>query len=92
VLRFLGVRLGRKLDNRKNAFKGYQALFSGNSDHSNKGKKDMHEGFEFGWEDFGHFVQTATIPEASETSMPTGVNVWPDPSDAPSFRKALLTY
>ncbi|VDB90073.1 unnamed protein product [Peniophora sp. CBMAI 1063] len=73
-----------KLDNKTTPnFKGYNAVFSGQ--HDPLSQKDMHEGFEFGYEDLngsGH------VPE--KDSAMAGANVWPE--SPAGFREALLDY
>ncbi|KDQ49234.1 hypothetical protein JAAARDRAFT_43023 [Jaapia argillacea MUCL 33604] len=73
-----------ELDMRKNNFKGYNPVLSSNNDPENRG--DLHEGFEFGWEDL---VAKPSVDEGA-TARSLAANVWP--SDAPGFREALLEY
>ena len=85
---FFSLPLDHKeeLDIRKTSnFKGYTALLSSNNDPDNAG--DMHEGFEFGWEE----MQAKEFDEkrANDGAM-AGANVWP--RDLPGFRKDVLTY
>jgi len=70
-----------KLDIHKSAnFKGYTALLGENTDPENRG--DLHEGFDFGWEDL-----------ATPYDGPMGgENVWPDTSEMPDFKPTLLQY
>ncbi|KAL4249350.1 iron/ascorbate-dependent oxidoreductase family protein [Abortiporus biennis] len=66
-------------------FKGYTALMSSNNDPENAG--DMHEGFEFGWEELIPKEQDGK--RANDGAM-AGANVWP--SDLPRFREDVLGY
>ncbi|EPQ54847.1 Clavaminate synthase-like protein, partial [Gloeophyllum trabeum ATCC 11539] len=68
-------------------FKGYNPLFSSNNDPN--GAKDMHEGFEFGWEELN--PKELDEKRANDGVM-AGNNVWPRKDDAPHFREAVLTY
>jgi len=66
-------------------FKGYNPVLSSNNDPQNGG--DMHEGFEFGWEEL-----KAKIDDEKRVNdgVMAGANVWPKhPS---GFREAVLTY
>ncbi len=73
-----------KYDSRKSrSFKGYTAFLSGNSDPANSG--DMHEGFDFGFED----LDLGQKSSRSESAM-SGANVWP--KEVPDFREAVLKY
>ncbi|THH27604.1 hypothetical protein EUX98_g6588 [Antrodiella citrinella] len=75
-----------EIDIRKTAnYKGYTALLSSNNDPDNAG--DMHEGFEFGWEE----IRPKGFDEkrANDGAM-AGANVWPQ--DVPGFREDVLTY
>jgi len=75
-----------EIDIRKSMnYKGYTALLSSNNDPDNAG--DMHEGFEFGWEE----MQAKEFDEkrANDGAM-AGANVWP--RDVPGFREDVLTY
>lgn len=67
------------------AFKGYNSLLSSNNDPMSMG--DMHEGFEFGWEEL---VAKEHDEKRVNDGVMTGANVWP--KDLPSFREAALTY
>jgi len=66
-------------------FKGYNALLSSNNNPENAG--DMHEGFEFGWEELT--PKENDEKRANDGAM-AGANVWPE--DAPTFREDVLTY
>lgn len=86
--RFFSLPIERKeeIDIRKTAnYKGYTTLLSSNNDPENAG--DMHEGFEFGWEE----MQAKEFDEkrANDGAM-AGANVWP--SDLPGFREDVLAY
>lgn len=61
---------------------GYSPLMSGKNDPNGAG--DLHEGFEFGWEEM------ASSSERNLDTAMSGKNVWPEGS--PSFRKASLEY
>ena len=86
--RFFSLPESQKLeiDIRKSSnYKGYTALLSSNNDPDNAG--DMHEGFEFGWEE----MQAKEFDEkrANDGAM-AGANVWP--KDVPGFREDVLSY
>lgn len=66
-------------------FKGYNPILSSNNNPENAG--DMHEGFEFGWEEL---VPKADDEKRANDGVMAGGNVWP--KDLPSFRQAVLTY
>ncbi|CAL1713681.1 unnamed protein product [Somion occarium] len=66
-------------------FKGYTALLSSNNDPENAG--DMHEGFEFGWEELE--AKASDEKRANDGAM-AGANVWP--KDLPGFRENVLGY
>lgn len=66
-------------------FKGYNSLLSSNNDPTSMG--DMHEGFEFGWEEL---VSKDHDQKRANDGVMAGANVWPE--DLPSFREAALTY
>ncbi|KIP03983.1 hypothetical protein PHLGIDRAFT_213895 [Phlebiopsis gigantea 11061_1 CR5-6] len=66
-------------------FKGYNSLLSSNNDPTSMG--DMHEGFEFGWEEL---VSKEHDQKRANDGVMAGANVWPE--DLPSFREAALTY
>ncbi|TFY72244.1 hypothetical protein EVG20_g744 [Dentipellis fragilis] len=68
-------------------FKGYTAVLSSNNDPANSG--DMHEGFEFGWEELDA-DKTANDPRRANDGVMAGANVWP--SEAPGFREGMLPY
>lgn len=75
-----------ELDNTKTAnFKGYNAVLTSNNDPLGAG--DMHEGFEFGWEEMR---PKENDEKRSNDGAMAGGNVWP--SDLPEFREAILTY
>ncbi|KAI0671179.1 Clavaminate synthase-like protein [Trametes maxima] len=85
---FFDLPLEKKteLDIRKTAnFKGYNAILSSNNDPLNRG--DLHEGFEFGWEELS--ARDYDEKRANDGAM-AGVNVWP--SDLPAFRPSVLAY
>lgn len=75
-----------EVNNKKTAnFKGYNAVLTSNNDPAGAG--DMHEGFEFGWEE--------TVPKEDDEKrandgVMAGGNIWP--SNLPGFREAVLTY
>lgn len=66
-------------------FKGYTALLSSNNDPSNRG--DMHEGFEFGWEEM---VPKVDDEKRASDGVMAGANVWPE--GVPGFRESVLGY
>ncbi|EKM49812.1 uncharacterized protein PHACADRAFT_106367 [Phanerochaete carnosa HHB-10118-sp] len=69
-----------ELDITKNpGFKGYNAVLSSNNNPANMG--DMHEGFEFGWEEM---VPKERDEKRANDGVMAGANVWPE--DLPSFR------
>ena len=75
-----------ELDIKKSpGFKGYNALLGSNNDPLSMG--DMHEGFEFGWEEL---VPKEHDEKRAHDGVMAGANVWP--KDLPSFREATLTY
>ncbi|TFK48795.1 Clavaminate synthase-like protein [Heliocybe sulcata] len=77
-----------EIDMRKTPnFKGYNPLFSSNNDPN--GLKDMHEGFEFGWEEM---APQERDEKRAEDGVMAGSNVWPPKEDAPAFREAVLSY
>ncbi|KZS93816.1 Clavaminate synthase-like protein [Sistotremastrum niveocremeum HHB9708] len=65
--------------------KGYSPLQSGKNDpYASQG--DMHEGFEFGWED----LEVTEAGKTRDDGVMSGDNLWPEqPRD---FRKAALVY
>ncbi|KAI9066009.1 Clavaminate synthase-like protein [Trametes sanguinea] len=86
---FFSLPLEKKmeLDIRKTAnFKGYNPVLSSNNDPLNRG--DLHEGFEFGWEE----LQSREYDEkrAHDDGVMAGANVWP--SEPADFREATLGY
>ncbi|KAI8986155.1 Clavaminate synthase-like protein [Trametes punicea] len=85
---FFSLPLEKKmeLDIRKAAnFKGYNPILSSNNDPLNRG--DLHEGFEFGWEE----VDTPYYnKKRAVDGVMTGANVWP--SELPGFRESVLSY
>ena len=86
--RFFSLPLERKeeIDYHKTTnYKGYAGLLSSNNDPDNAG--DMHEGFEFGWEE----MQPKEFDEkrANDGAM-AGANIWPN--DLPGFREDVLAY
>lgn len=74
-----------QVDLRKNNFKGYNPVLSSSNDPNSDG--DMHEGFEFGWEQLHAILNDE---KRSNDGAMAGANVWP--SDVPGFREAVLTY
>ncbi|KAJ8487237.1 hypothetical protein ONZ51_g4303 [Trametes cubensis] len=82
----LPVERKMELDIRKTSnFKGYNALLTSNNDPLNRG--DLHEGFEFGWEE----LQARDNDEKrANDGVMAGANVWP--SDLPDFRESVLGY
>ncbi|KAI0329030.1 Clavaminate synthase-like protein [Cubamyces sp. BRFM 1775] len=82
----LPVERKMELDIRKTSnFKGYTAILSSNNDPLNRG--DLHEGFEFGWEE----IQARINDEKrANDGVMAGANVWP--SDLPGFREPVLSY
>ena len=66
-------------------FKGYTPLLSSNNDPENAG--DMHEGFEFGWEEM--VAKEDDEKRANDGAM-AGANTWPD--GPPGFREDVLGY
>lgn len=68
-------------------FKGYNPVLSSNNDPANRG--DLHEGFEFGWEDLD---SRATDERRAHDGAMAGANVWPSPSDVLGFRESVLGY
>ncbi|KAI0694712.1 Clavaminate synthase-like protein [Earliella scabrosa] len=85
---FFSLPLEKKmvLDIRKTPnFKGYTPVLSSNNDPGNSG--DLHEGFEFGWEELN--ARADDEKRANDGAM-AGANVWP--SDVPGFRESVLAY
>ena len=75
-----------EIEYRKTAnFKGYNPILSSNNNPESAG--DMHEGFEFGWEEM---IAKVDDEKRANDGVMAGANVWP--SDLPSFRQAALTY
>ncbi|KAI0770719.1 Clavaminate synthase-like protein [Fomes fomentarius] len=68
-------------------FKGYNPVLSSNNDPANRG--DLHEGFEFGWEELD---ARATDEKRANDGAMAGANVWPSPSDVLGFRESVLGY
>lgn len=66
-------------------FKGYTPLLSSNNDPDNAG--DMHEGFEFGWEEM---VAKDNDERRAHDGAMAGANIWP--TDLPGFREDVLAY
>ncbi|GJE92600.1 Clavaminate synthase-like protein [Phanerochaete sordida] len=66
-------------------FKGYNGVRASNNDPSGAG--DMHEGFEFGWEEL---VPRARDEKRAHDGPMAGANVWPQ--ELPTFRTDVLTY
>ncbi|CDO72227.1 hypothetical protein BN946_scf184970.g79 [Trametes cinnabarina] len=85
---FFSLPLEKKmeLDIRKTSnFKGYNPVLSSNNDPLNRG--DLHEGFEFGWEE----MQAREHDEKrAHDGVMAGNNVWP--SELPGFRESALSY
>lgn len=76
----------KEVDNHKTPnFKGYNALLSSQNDPDSDG--DLHEGFEFGWEEL---VPKANDEKRANDGVMAGANIWP--SDPPGFREAELIY
>ncbi|PCH40421.1 Clavaminate synthase-like protein [Wolfiporia cocos MD-104 SS10] len=75
-----------ELDIRKTPnFKGYNPVLSSNNDPANRG--DLHEGFEFGWEEL---QAKANDEKRANDGVMAGANVWPkNPS---GFREDVLSY
>ena len=75
-----------EVDNKKTAnFKGYNAVLTSNNDPAGAG--DMHEGFEFGWEEI---IPKDSDEKRTNDGVMVGGNIWP--SGLPEFREAVLTY
>ncbi|KAI0698155.1 Clavaminate synthase-like protein [Cytidiella melzeri] len=75
-----------EVDNKKTAnFKGYNAVLASNNDPAGAG--DMHEGFEFGWEEI---TPKNNDEKRAHDGVMAGGNIWP--SGLPSFRQSALTY
>ena len=66
-------------------YKGYTPLLSSNNDPGNAG--DMHEGFEFGWEEL---VAKPNDKKRANDGAMAGANVWP--TNLPNFREDALAY
>ncbi|KAF9265292.1 Clavaminate synthase-like protein [Marasmius fiardii PR-910] len=64
-------------------FKGYTPLLGENTDPNGKG--DLHEGFDFGWEE----LENNPSPSRDDHGAMSGSNVWPD---IPGFRETALTF
>lgn len=80
------IREQAQLDIRKTGnFKGYNAILTSNNDPTHDG--DLHEGFEFGWEELDPKVNDDK--RANDGAM-AGANVWPP--EPPGFREAVLRY
>ena len=77
-----------QLDLTKSNFKGYNPVLSSNNDPGNGG--DMHEGFEFGWEELD--VSPGVDEKRANDGVMAGANVWPASSDCPGFRESVLGY
>ncbi|OSC98036.1 Clavaminate synthase-like protein [Trametes coccinea BRFM310] len=85
---FFSLPLEKKmeLDIRKTSnFKGYNPVLSSNNDPLNRG--DLHEGFEFGWEEL---QARACDEKRANDGVMAGANVWP--TDVPGFRESTLGY
>ncbi|KAI0629793.1 Clavaminate synthase-like protein [Trametes polyzona] len=75
-----------ELDIRKASnFKGYNPVLSSNNDPLNRG--DLHEGFEFGWEELNAH---AGDEKRTNDGVMAGTNVWPQ--RLPGFRESVLKY
>lgn len=70
-------------------FKGYSPLLSGNNDPNGAG--DLHEGFEFGWEN-PITDKDNEEDEVDPSGVMAGANVWPSEADVPGFREKVLRY
>ena len=66
-------------------FKGYNPLLSSMNDPDSDG--DMHEGFEFGWEEL---VFKANDEKRVNDGVMAGANIWPQ--EPTKFREDELTY
>ena len=66
-------------------FKGYNPVLSSVNDPASAG--DMHEGFEFGWEEI---VARQNDEKRANDGAMAGANIWP--SEPEGFREAALTY
>ncbi|KAH9850158.1 Clavaminate synthase-like protein [Lenzites betulinus] len=85
---FFSLPLERKMEidiRKASNFKGYNPVLSSNNDPLNRG--DLHEGFEFGWEELNPRLNDEK--RASDGVM-AGANVWPP--DLPGFRESVLSY
>ncbi|KAH9932763.1 Clavaminate synthase-like protein [Epithele typhae] len=70
-------------------FKGYNAVRTSNNDPNGAG--DMHEGFEFGWEELAPRADPASADaKRAHDGVMAGANVWP--AQVPRFRPAALGY
>lgn len=75
-----------QIENRKTPnFKGYSPLLSGNNNPYGTG--DLHEGFEFGWEELSG---DSNVDADRNAGVMAGANVWP--SELPEFREKVLRY
>ena len=75
-----------EVDNKKTTnFKGYNSVLSSVNDPDSDG--DMHEGFEFGWEEL---VPKLNDEKRANDGVMAGANIWP--KTPPNFRHAELTY
>jgi len=68
-------------------FKGYSPLLSGNNNPDGLG--DLHEGFEFGWEDP---LKDNDVDDSLTSGVMAGANVWPSEEHLPGFRRTVLDY
>ncbi|KAI0823965.1 Clavaminate synthase-like protein [Trametes gibbosa] len=85
---FFSLSLERKMEidiRKASNFKGYNPVLSSNNNPLNRG--DLHEGFEFGWEELN--ARLNDEKRANDGAM-SGANVWP--SDLPGFRDSVLSY
>ncbi|KDQ62071.1 hypothetical protein JAAARDRAFT_203292 [Jaapia argillacea MUCL 33604] len=84
---FFALPLSTKMDidiHKSSNFKGYTALLGENTNPENRG--DMHEGFDFGWEEL--YPSSDSAPR--HDGAMAGVNVWPE--HPPGFRESALSY
>ena len=85
---FFELPLDKKMEvhNKKTPnFKGYNSILSSVNDPASDG--DLHEGFEFGWEEI---IPKENDEKRANDGVMAGANIWP--SDPPNFREAELTY
>ena len=85
---FFSLPLEQKMevDNKKTPnFKGYNSLLSSVNDPDSDG--DMHEGFEFGWEEL---IPKDNDEKRTNDGVMAGANIWP--KEPQNFRNAELVY